>query len=248
MLLERLRPASATQKGAWLDNMVVLGVGVVCRGATGPLLAVGVAIVINAAGGGLIDLGALPFWLGAAIWLVAMDFGEYVFHRAQHVFPWMWAMHSLHHSDRGMNVSTSQRHFWLEPAIKSVSTWLAPALLFKTSGPILTFYYVFSLYHLFLHANLRVGFGPLSWVLNSPQYHRLHHSGNPAHFNANYASLLPIFDVISGAYRPPAKGEYPDTGLADAAVGRPWDLVIWPVRGLVGGLGKTGAETLRGAS
>jgi sterol desaturase/sphingolipid hydroxylase (fatty acid hydroxylase superfamily) len=199
----------------------------------GPLIAVSETGLINAAGGGLVNLTTWPLWLGAATFLVASDLGEYLFHRAQHAMPWLWAMHSLHHSDKAMNISTSQRHFWLDPALKSVSIWLVVALLFRADGPILTIYFVASLFHLFTHANVRVGFGPLAWLWNAPQYHRLHHSSDPAHYNANYAALLPIFDVISGAYRRPQPGEYPDTGLADETVSRPLDLLLWPARGLL---------------
>jgi sterol desaturase/sphingolipid hydroxylase (fatty acid hydroxylase superfamily) len=161
-----------------------------------------------------------------------MDLGEYLFHRAQHAIPALWAMHSLHHSDRGMNVLTVQRHFWLESAIKAVTIWPAVALLFRPDGPILLAYYLITLNNLVTHANLRLGYGPLTWLINSPQYHRLHHSADPAHHNANFAAVLPIFDVVSGAYRRPARGEFPETGL-NVAVEGPLDLLLWPVRGLV---------------
>jgi sterol desaturase/sphingolipid hydroxylase (fatty acid hydroxylase superfamily) len=233
LALERVAPASATQRGQWLNNIIVFFLSILGRIALGPLIAVSETGLINAAGGGLIDLTRWPLWLGAAVYLVAMDLGEYLFHRAQHAFPWLWAMHSLHHSDPAMNVSTAQRHFWLDPAMKAVSVWLAVALLFKANGPILAIYATISLYHLLTHANVRVGFGAASWLWNSPQYHRLHHSSDPAHFNANYAALLPIFDVLSGAYRRPKPGEYPATGLGDEGMEGPFDLVTWPLRGPV---------------
>ena len=231
LLLERLRPASAVQRGEWANNIVVLSLMLLGRIVLSPLIAVSESGLMSAAGGGLIDLGAWPPVLGAAAYLAAMDLGEYAFHRAQHAFPWLWSMHSLHHSDRGINVSTSQRHFWLDPAMKSVSVWLAVGLLFKADWTILTVYFLASLYHLFTHTNVAIGFGPLSWLWNSPQYHRLHHSRDPAHFNANFAALLPIYDVIFGGYRRPAAGEYPDTGLDDEAVRSPLELAVWPVRG-----------------
>ena len=135
----------------------------------------------------------LPWLAGGVIYLATMDLGEYLFHRAQHAFPWMWAMHSLHHGDRALNVTSTNRHFWLEPAIKSVTIWLAPALLFKVGDAALAVYFVASFNNFLTHANLRVGFGPLSWLWNSPQYHRLHHSREERHFNANFAAILKIF-------------------------------------------------------
>jgi sterol desaturase/sphingolipid hydroxylase (fatty acid hydroxylase superfamily) len=231
VVLERLRPASATQRGEWLHNGGAFGLTIAGQMMAHSVFPLVETRVINAAGGGLIDLAALPWGVGAVIYVVAMDLGEYLFHRAQHRFAWMWAMHSLHHSDRALNIGTTQRHFWLEPAIKAVTIWLAVSLLFKASGPMLAIYGAISLYNFVSHANIRLGFGPLSWALNAPQYHRLHHSRDPAHFNTNFAALFPIFDLLSGAYRRPKRGEFPDTGL-DEAIASPLDLIVWPLRRL----------------
>jgi sterol desaturase/sphingolipid hydroxylase (fatty acid hydroxylase superfamily) len=225
---ERIWPASQARP-EWGANALAYVLTMAGQLVRGTLPAVATAAAIAHFGGGLIDLAQWPFWAGATAWLITMDLGEYLFHRAQHSIPFLWAMHSLHHSDRGLNFLTAQRHFWLEPAIKSVTVWLVPALLLRPTPAILALYVVISLYHFVVHANLRLGFGPLSWALNAPRYHRLHHSRDPAHYNTNFASLLPIFDVLSGAYRAPRAGEYPATGLEEA-VQRHWELIVWPVR------------------
>ncbi|HXU99674.1 MAG TPA: sterol desaturase family protein [Caulobacteraceae bacterium] len=228
LALERLWPGAA-QRGEWANNVAAFVLTMLGHMIQGVFPAVVVAGLVAAAGGGLVDLSAMPLALGAAIWLVAMDLGEYLFHRAQHAIPWLWAMHSLHHSDRGLGVLTAQRHFWLEPALKSVSIWLAVALVFKADAAILAIYSSISLYHFAIHANLRLGFGPFAWLLNSPQYHRLHHSREARHYNANYAALLPIFDILTGAYRRPGPGEFPASGLEEVVVS-PLDMVTWPIR------------------
>lgn len=231
LCLERLRPASTVQRGEWLNNATAFLLISISQSVFAALWATSETHLVNRLGGGLFDLRGLPWFVGGAIYLVAMDLGEYAFHRAQHAVPWMWAMHSLHHGDRALNVTSTNRHFWLEPMIKSVTVWLVPALLFKVSGAMLALYFVASFNNFLTHANLRAGFGRLSWLWNSPQYHRLHHSREERHFNANFAAILPIFDVITGAYRRPAAGEFPDTGLDDYAKG-PLEMMIWPVRGL----------------
>ena len=231
--LERLWPAHITQRREWLNNGLALALTTLSQSFPVALIATSETGLINALGGGLVDLRRLPFVLGAGIYVLAMDAGEYLFHRAQHAFPWLWAMHSLHHSDRAINVLTTQRHFWLEPAIKAISIWLAVALLFKANVQMLVVYFVFAQYNFLSHSNLKLGFGPLSWVLNSPMYHRLHHSRRPEHYNANFAALFPIFDLLAGAYRPPHAGEIPDTGL-DECVAKPLEILVWPVRGIIG--------------
>ena len=153
--------------------------------------------------------------LGLAAYLAAMDLGEYLFHRAQHAIPALWAMHSLHHSDPAVNVATTTRHFWLKSAIKSLTIWLAVGLLFGASPKIVALYGLATLYNMVLHGNLRLGFGRFSSLVNSPQYHRLHHSRDPAWFNCNFAALLSVWDVIAGSYRPPEPGQFALTGLED---------------------------------
>ena len=226
LVAERLWPATA-QRVEWANNAVAFGLSTFANLIVAVFPAVLVTRLINAAGGGLIDLSVLPLALGAIVYLVAMDIGEYLFHRAQHAIPWMWAMHSLHHSDRGLNVTTTQRHFWLEPLLKSVTIWAAVALVFRVNSAILIAYSLVSLYHFLPHANLRLGFGRLSWLLNSPQYHRLHHSRDPRHYNTNFAALFPILDVLAGSYRRPARGEFPAAGL-DVAATSPLEMVTWP--------------------
>jgi sterol desaturase/sphingolipid hydroxylase (fatty acid hydroxylase superfamily) len=197
-------------------------------------------LAVNAAGGGWIVLPTTGWGLvvGCLLYLVAMDLGEYLFHRAQHAIPALWAMHSLHHSDPDFGATTTVRHFWMDPLIKTLTVWLAVGLAFKASPVIAGFYAAASYYNYWTHANVRVGYGRAAWLFNSPQYHRLHHSAAPEHFNCNYAALLPIFDVISGAYRPPRPGEYPATGLDGGE--RPeafWQALVWPLRARRGVVG-----------
>jgi len=190
-------------------------------------------LAVNRLGGGLITLPALGWGLlaGLAAYLVAMDLGEYLFHRAQHRFPWLWAMHSLHHSDEAFGVSTAIRHFWLETFIKTFTIYLAVGILFRADARIVALYGAITAYNYFTHMNVRVGFGRWAWALNSPHYHRLHHSSRPEDRDCNFAALLPVFDVLTGAYRPPAAGDYPETGLSDAAgPSSVLAALIWPFR------------------
>jgi sterol desaturase/sphingolipid hydroxylase (fatty acid hydroxylase superfamily) len=230
---ERFAPGRESRPGGRTLNLgvglVSMVIAVVSSGSVGALA----TLAVNAAGGGWIVLPSSGWGLaaGCLVYLLAMDLGEYLFHRAQHAVPALWAMHSLHHSDPAFGATTTVRHFWLEPLIKTLTTWLAVGLVFKASPAIVTVYAAASYYNYWTHSNVRVGYGRASWLLNSPQYHRLHHSASPEHFDCNYAALLPIFDLISGAYRRPARGEYPATGLDTAEHPRSFvQAVIWPLR------------------
>ena len=230
---ERLWPAGAPRPADDRSNLHAWLTGLLTQFALSPALGAGVTALVNRAGGGLILLPADGWGLlfGVAAYVAAMDLGEYAFHRAQHRLPWLWAWHSLHHSDTTFDASTTVRHFWLDPVLKSVTIWLAVGLLFKAPAPIGLIYGALTLYNFVIHANVRLDLGRWSWLLNAPGYHRLHHSASPEHFDVNFAALLPIFDVVTGAYRPARPGERPATGLDTGE--RPTtaaEVALWPVR------------------
>lgn len=175
----------------------------------------------------LVDAANLPFWAGLVLFVLAMDLGEYLFHRAQHSMPWLWKLHSLHHSDPNMTALTANRHFWGDPILKSLTIWPLCAALVRPTPAMLAIYLWMGLWHTVVHANVKLSFGRWSWLLNSPAYHRRHHSSDPAHFNSNYSALFPIFDVISGAYRRP--DGFPPTGQ-DRRPGNVVEAALWPVK------------------
>ena len=143
-------------------------------------------------------------------------------------------MHSLHHSDSSLNVSTSGRHYWAEHSLKIITIYLVVALIFKTNLTLVAMYGLISIYNYFLHMNVKSGFGRWSALINSPQYHRIHHSALPEHRNCNFAALFPVFDVLFETYRQPRENEYPPTGLDSGA--QPSGLaeaILWPLRSLI---------------
>ena len=176
---------------------------------------------------GLIDAGAMPLWAGLAVFVVARDLAEYVYHRLQHRIPALWAMHSLHHSDPAMSALTTNRHFWGDQLIKQVTVWSLAAMLVTPTPMIIVGYSLISLWNYYVHSALPGDFGRLSWLVNSPDYHRRHHSSNPEHFDSNFAALFPIFDVIARSYHRPTGR--PQTGFDVRPRGMA-DLVLWPLR------------------
>src|SRR5581483_11119392 len=148
-LLERRWPASSSSRGDRAQNLKVWATSLAGQFLLAPALGGFTTLAVNAVGGGPFELPSTGWWLaaGAVAYLVAMDFGEYLFHRAQHAIPWMWEMHSLHHSDPELDATTTVRHFWLDPLLKTVTIWLAVGLLFKASPTIVAIYMVFTFYH-----------------------------------------------------------------------------------------------------
>lgn len=234
LAIGRLSPAERGQsREGTVLNLVYLMFHVGLRMMAAPLTTVLASWLARLWGGSLIPLPASGWGLLWAIpaYTLAMDLAEYTFHRAQHRIPLLWAMHSLHHSDTGLNASTTERHFWLEFVIKAVTVYPLVALVFGVSAPVALTYTFLSLWNFFVHANLRLSLGRFWPCLNTPHYHRLHHSADPRYFNANYASLFPVIDWLFGTAKPGAPGEYPPTGLDTGLAPRSFtDALLWPWR------------------
>lgn len=170
-------------------------------------------------------IAAWPLAAGLAAWVLAMDLGEYLYHRAQHAIPWLWRRHALHHSDPCMNATTTERHWWGDLVLKSLA-FGAPLALLLQPGPVdYAAWGAFSLWNYVTHANLKLDFGRFCFVLNCPAYHRLHHARAEEHYGANYAALFPVFDVIAGSYRRP-RG-FVETGL-ETTPGTLIEALAWP--------------------
>ncbi len=146
--------------------------------------------------------------------LVLIDLIYYAYHRAQHRFYPLWAIHELHHSDAELNATSSYRTYWLELPVQGIIILLPTLYLFGGMGVVHgTVVMAFSLFFLiFAHSNLRLSLGPCQkWVI-SPQIHRIHHSRLPEHRDQNFAQYFPVIDRIFGTYYYPQRDEFPPTG------------------------------------
>lgn len=233
-LIERLAPAEKRQPAG--DLLMNLGYSVVLNWllfTAAPALSAAETFILNGFGLGLIELpgAGWPLAGSVAAYLLVADFMEYAFHRAQHAWPFLWAMHSFHHSDRSVNVTTTQRNFWLEVPLKIAFVYPVIAILFKAPPAVLAVAALFGSIRFFSHMNLRLSLGPFWAAVNGPQYHRIHHSPLPQHWNRNFAAFFPIFDILFGTHYRPLPGEFPATGLGTAdAPHNLLEAVFWPLR------------------
>lgn len=209
------------------ERLVNVGVGALRYASQWLLLPLaGVVVAFASRRFGLPSLHAArwPLLWDVVVFTLVMDFGEYAFHRAQHAIPFLWRMHALHHSDGNVTATTAERHWWGDSLLKALTVWPVAAAVVGPDPRAFFIYNLIMCYHYFVHSNLRVNLGSMSWLINAPAYHRRHHSMDPEHYGSNFAALFPIFDLLTGAYRPAS--DYARTGGADR---RPdvWG-VLWP--------------------
>jgi sterol desaturase/sphingolipid hydroxylase (fatty acid hydroxylase superfamily) len=139
---------------------------------------------------------ALPEWLLFVILLILADFMNYLAHRALHEIPFLWRLHSVHHSSANLDwLSTSRGH-----PLDQITNVVIIAIPFAILDLNITFYAIFvafQFYYPFLaHANSRITLRPLSGVFVTPLFHHWHHANEPEAINRNYGTVFSIWDTI----------------------------------------------------
>jgi sterol desaturase/sphingolipid hydroxylase (fatty acid hydroxylase superfamily) len=151
-------------------------------------------------------------------YFLTFDFFYYWLHRAQQRYAWFWAQHKLHHAEMSVNVTTGQRHHFLEEPIRVFAVFLPLGVVFDVPPPNISWLWsTLLLWGYVIHLNLRLQFGWLTPVFAGPQVHRLHHSNLPQHTDVNFAAFFPLWDILFGTYVAPRSNEWPATGTQDAA-------------------------------
>lgn len=174
----------------------------------------------------------LPLWAQFVVVLIGKDFAEWLVHNLLHRVPWLWRIHKLHHSITTMDWLGNMRFHWLEVVVYRSLLWLPLSLLLVEWQVGLTLAVVSTLIGHLNHANLRLDWGPLRYVLNSPRFHVWHHDRDPARpHGANFAILFSCWDWLFGTAFYPTDREQPArlgyAGQSDDpwAPGRRW---LWP--------------------
>ncbi|MES1255424.1 MAG: sterol desaturase family protein [Acidobacteriota bacterium] len=174
---------------------------------------------LTLAGGGLLPRLVAPQtgFVGQVIFAVAFaivwDVWQYWVHRWQHASGVLWHTHKLHHDDHAVNSSSQTRQHLLNYLLLNVLYLPVVAIFGSLSPHAVAAFVMFRLWGFFIHANVRVGLGPLAPIITSPQWHRIHHSRRPEHADKNFATFFPVIDKIFGTYYRPSPDEFPPTGL-----------------------------------
>jgi sterol desaturase/sphingolipid hydroxylase (fatty acid hydroxylase superfamily) len=125
----------------------------------------------------LIDLSDLPIWTGLLIFFVINDFVQWSTHILLHRFEILWRFHKVHHSVEEMGFSAHLRYHWMENLFYKPLKTLAVMIVggFEPTDAYLIHFVAVLIGHL-NHANIRLTFGPLKYIINNPVMHLYHHA------------------------------------------------------------------------
>lgn len=156
-------------------------------------------------------LSPLPLWLEALTLIVVLDGVYYLLHRLKHA-TWLFRLHETHHSSRVLDWFASVRFHPLEKLFDR-TIYLLPLVLLAPSEPaLLILACVDAVVATLSHANVRLEYGPLQYLVVSPKMHRYHHS--PEGERYNFANNLAVFDWVFGTAKIPTDTSH-EVGLGD---------------------------------
>jgi sterol desaturase/sphingolipid hydroxylase (fatty acid hydroxylase superfamily) len=168
-----------------------------------PLATVAVALWADIKGFGLFQFVQ---WLGnleIILCLVLMDLGIYWQHRFFHIFPWLWRMHRVHHSDTEFDASLGVRFHPFEIILSKAYKLGLIALLGPAVSAVLLYECLLLAFSLMTHGNIRLPLkldALLRFVFVTPDFHRVHHSVYQNETNSNYGNILSLWDKLFGSY------------------------------------------------
>jgi len=153
---------------------------------------------------------ALPVWLQFLLAVFVADLAQALLHRAYHNLPWLWRFHAVHHSSRNMDWLAGSRIHLVEILLTRSAVLLPLVVLGFSADAVNGYVILVGVQAVLAHANLRLDFGWLEYVLVTPRYHHWHHARHADYIDVNYAIHLPLVDMLMGTFRRPPRGSWPD--------------------------------------
>ncbi|MEJ2244487.1 MAG: sterol desaturase family protein [Acidobacteriota bacterium] len=211
------RSLTTSKKIRWFSNLWIIFLNTVMvslisliGASTAPI---GMALLAQERGWGLLNNWALPEWLAVVLGVVALDFIIYFQHVLFHSVPALWRLHSMHHVDLDLDVTTGLRFHPIEIILSLGIKLGAVAVLGPPMLAVLIFEVLLNGTSMFNHGNVLIHSGVerlLRLIVVTPDMHRVHHSVNPKETNSNFGFNLPWWDRLLGTYRAQPTGGHED--------------------------------------
>ncbi len=187
-----------------LSNIALIVISTISAQLIFPLATVGVALWANAQGFGLFQLIHWPASLEIFLCLVLLDLAIYWQHRFFHVFPWLWRMHRVHHSDVEFDACLGIRFHPFEIVLSKAYKLGLIALIGPSVIAVVVYESLLLGFSIMTHGNIRL---PLKLdaivrvVFVTPDFHRVHHSVHRDETNSNYGNILSLWDRLFASYQ-----------------------------------------------
>lgn len=184
-------------------NLILLAFVMIINAVFG-LITVGIFFWLNASNFGILHLFKAPIWAELLLSILVLDFiAQYVVHYLLHKVKWMWRLHTVHHSDKNVDVTTGTRHHPFDFIIRETFALIAVIIM----GMPIAFYLFYRILSVFFtyftHANIALPKAvdkALSYVIVTPAMHKFHHHYKMPWTDSNYGNMFSIWDRLFGTF------------------------------------------------
>ena len=163
------------------------------------------------------QIASWPVWSQFLLLFVLADFIQWNVHRWLHYSPWLWEFHKVHHSVEQMGFSAHLRYHWMETIVYKSVQYIPLSMIGFGLDDFFILHLVTILIGHLNHANVKITYGPLKYVLNNPVMHLWHHAKEiPAErHGVNYGISLSLWDYLFGTAYIPNQNANEQLGFED---------------------------------
>ena len=201
----------------WPSNIGVVVLDTILMRLAFPMTAVGLALLAETRGWGLLNGRQVSAWLAIPLSVVALDLAIYFKHVLFHAVPALWRLHRMHHADLEFDVTTGTRFHPVEILISMVIKLGVITALGAPAVAVVAFEILLNATSMFNHGNVRIPVRldrALRWIVVTSDMHRVHHSIERRETNSNFGFNLPWWDRLFGTYR-----DQPEVGHTAMVIG-----------------------------
>lgn len=201
----------------WPSNIGVVVLDTVLVRLLFPIGAVGLAMLAESRGWGLLNAFDIPAWAAIPVGVILLDLAIYLQHVLFHAVPALWRLHRMHHADLEFDVTTGIRFHPIEILLSMGIKLAVVAALGTPAVAVLIFEILLNATSMFNHGNVALPVRldrVLRWIVVTPEMHRVHHSIRPRETNSNFGFNLPWWDRLFGTYR-----DQPEAGHVGMSIG-----------------------------
>ncbi len=130
-------------------------------------------------------------------------FGAYLAHLVEHKIGVLWMVHLVHHTDHNVDTTTANRHHPIESVIRFTFTLFGVIIVGAPIGVVMLYQSLSLVLSQFNHANIKLPKRldkTLSYILVSPDMHKVHHHYRLPYTDSNYGNIFSIWDRLLGTY------------------------------------------------
>ncbi len=146
-----------------------------------------------------IDPSNWPIWLQLLVFFIILDFVQWFTHSLLHKYSFLWKFHKVHHSVKEMGFAAHLRYHWMENIFyKPLKTFAVMILFgFEPEQAYIVHFIAITIGH-FNHANIKITWGPLKYIINNPVMHLHHHAYDlpEGRYGVNFGISLSLWDYI----------------------------------------------------